>query len=67
MGEVKAKEENLGAKLKINEMSFDGSGTPVCRERRGNSVLDEFYSVCTRRKLKVNAWKSKVIVFEKES
>ena len=28
-------------------------------------VVDEFYSVCTRRKLKVNALKSKVIVFER--
>ena len=26
-------------------------------------VVDEFYSVCTRSKLKVNAGKSKVIIF----
>ncbi len=27
--------------------------------------MNEFYSVCKRRKLKVNAGKSKVMVFEK--
>ncbi len=29
------------------------------------SVVNEFYSVCKRRKLKVNAGKSKVMVFER--
>ena len=29
-------------------------------------VVDEFYSICTRRKLKVNAGKCKVIVFERK-
>ena len=28
-------------------------------------MVDEFYSVCTRRKLKVNAGNSKVMVFER--
>ncbi len=28
-------------------------------------VINEFYSVCKRRKLKVNAGKSKVMVFER--
>ncbi len=28
-------------------------------------VVNEFYSVCKRRKLKVNAGKSKVMVFER--
>ena len=28
-------------------------------------VVDEFYTVCTRKKLKVNAGKSKVMVFER--
>ncbi len=28
-------------------------------------VVSEFYSVCKRRKLKVNAGKSKVMVFER--
>ncbi len=28
-------------------------------------VVNEFYSVCKRRKLKVNAGKSKVLVFER--
>ena len=30
-------------------------------------VMDEFYSVCTRRKLKVNAGKSKAMVFERRA
>ena len=29
-------------------------------------LVDEFYCVCPRRKLKVNAGKSKVMVFEKK-
>ncbi len=28
-------------------------------------VVNEFYSVCKRRKLKMNAGKSKVLVFER--
>ncbi len=33
-------------------------------ERELQSVVDQFHSVCSRRKLRVNAGKSKVIVFE---
>ena len=34
-------------------------------EEKFQGVVDEFYSVCTRRKLKVNAGQNKVMVFEK--
>ena len=34
-------------------------------EKELQRVVDEFYSVCIRIKLKVNAGKSKVMVFEK--
>ncbi len=41
--------------------------TVLLAESEGNlqRVVNEFYSVCKRRKLKVNAGKSKVIVFER--
>ena len=53
MREMKAKVGNLSARLKIG-----GNGRQwwhVCLQR----VVDEFYSVCTRRKLKVNIGKNK--------
>ena len=34
-------------------------------EEEFKRVVDEFYSVCTRRKLKVNAGKCKVMVVER--
>ncbi len=42
--------------------------TPCCwQENEGDlqRVVNEFYSVCKRRNLKVNAGKSKVMVFER--
>ncbi len=33
-------------------------------ERERQRVVDQFHSVCSRRKLRVNAGKSKVMVFE---
>ena len=35
-------------------------------ERELQRVVDEFYNVCRRRKLKVNVGKSKVMVFERK-
>ncbi len=35
------------------------------KERLLQRVVNEFYSVCKRRKLKANAGKSKVMVFER--
>ncbi len=39
--------------------------TVLLAESKGNlqRVVNEFYSICKRRKLKVNAGKSKVMVF----
>ena len=37
----------------------------VASEKELKRVVDEFYSICTRRKLKVNTRKSKVMVFER--
>ena len=34
-------------------------------EQKLQRMMDEFYSVCTRKKFKVNAGKSKMIVFER--
>ena len=34
-------------------------------EEEFQRVVDEFYNVCTRRKMKVNAVKSKMMVFER--
>ncbi len=34
-------------------------------ERELQRVVDEFYSVCVRRKLRVNVGKSKVMVFKR--
>ena len=51
MREMKAKMGNVGARLKMNGMGW--------------AVVDEFHSVCTRRKLKVNAVKSEAMVFER--
>ncbi len=35
-------------------------------ERKLQRVVDQSHSVCSRRKLRVNAGKSKVMVFERE-
>ncbi len=35
-------------------------------ERELQRVLDQFYSVCSKRELRINARKSKVIVFERK-
>ncbi len=63
----------MGAKLKLNGEVWSvvtclfTNDTVLLAEREVDLqiVVNEFYSVCKRRKLKVNAGKSKVMVFER--
>ncbi len=72
MREMKCKVVNVGAKLRLNEEVWSvvthlvADGTVLLAEsKEGFAVLvNEFYSVCKRRKLKVNAGESKVMVAE---
>ncbi len=74
MRKVKAKVGKIGAGLKINGMGW--SAVTAClfaddtvllaeSERELQRVVDQFRNVCNRRKLRVNAGKSKVMVFER--
>ncbi|KAK3893665.1 hypothetical protein Pcinc_002527 [Petrolisthes cinctipes] len=73
MREVKAKVNGLGMKLRLNEANWslvaslfaDDTVLMAENERNLQRVVDEFQSVCKRRKLKVNVGKSKVMVFER--
>ncbi|KAK3893161.1 hypothetical protein Pcinc_003002 [Petrolisthes cinctipes] len=73
MREVKAKVNGLGVKLRLNEANWslvaslfaDDTVLMAESERNLQRVVDEFQSVCKRRKLKVNVGKSKVMVFER--
>ena len=73
MREMKAKVGNAGAKLRMNDVDWPVVGCLFAddtvllaeSERELQRVVDEFHRVCTRRKLRVNAGKSKVIVFER--
>ncbi len=64
---------NAGAKLRLNGEVWSvvtclfADDTVLLAESEGDlqRVVNEFYSVCKRRKLKVNAGKSKVMVFER--
>ncbi len=64
---------NAGAKLKLNGEVLSVvtclfvDDTVLLAESEGDlqRVVNEFCSVCKRRKLKVNAGKSKMIVFER--
>ena len=62
---MKAEMGNAGARLKISEMGC--LQMALCcfaeSEKELDRVVDEFYSVCTRRKLKVNVGENKVMVF----
>ncbi len=72
MKEMKCKVGNTGAKLRLNGEVWSvvtclfADDTVLLAESEGDlqRVVNEFYSVCKRRKLKVNAGKSKVMVFE---
>ena len=71
--EMKAKVGNVGARLKVNGVGWsvvtclfaDDTVLLAESERELQRVVDEFYSVCVRRKLRVNGGKSKVMVFER--
>ncbi len=73
MRELKCKVVNAGAKLQLNGdvwcvvTCFFSDDTMLLAESKGGlqRVVNEFYSVCKRRKLKVNAGKCKVMVFER--
>ncbi len=73
MKEMKCKVGNAGAKLRLNGEDWSVvtclfvDDTVLLAESEGDlqRVVNEFYSVYKRRKLKVNAGKSKVMVFEK--
>ena len=73
MREMKAKVVNVGVRLKMNVM---GWAVVVCQfaddtvlsaesEEELQGVVDEFYSVCARKKMKVNAEKSKAMISER--
>ncbi len=76
MREMKCKVGNTGAKLRLNGEVWSvvtclfADDLPCCWQKaRGDlqRVVNAFYSVCKRRKLKVNAGKSKVMVFERRA
>ncbi len=72
MREMKAKVRNKGANLRVKGEDWSivtclfPDDTMLLEESEGDlqRVVNEFHSVCKRRKLKVNAGKSKVMVFE---
>ncbi len=73
MREMKCKVGNAGAKLRLNGEVWSvvtclfADDTVLLAESEGDlqRVVNVFYSVCMRRKLQVNAGKSKVMVFER--
>ncbi len=70
---MKCKVVNAGAKLRLNAEDWSviiclfTDDTVLLSESEGDlqRLVNESYSVCKRRKLKVNTGKSKVIVFER--
>ncbi len=74
MREVGAKVGNVGARLKVNGVDWsivaclfaDDTVLLAESEKELQRVVDEFFSVCVRRKLRVNVGKNKVMVFERK-
>ncbi len=72
--QMKAKVGNVSARLKLNGVDWsaadclfaDDTVLLAGSERYLRRVVDQFYSVCSKRKLRVNTGKSKVIVFERK-
>ncbi len=70
---MKCKVVNVGAKMRLNGEVWSvitclfTDDTMLLAESEGDlqRVVNEFHSVCKRRNLKVNAGKSKVMVFER--
>ncbi len=73
IGEMKVRVRDLGARLNVRGVeqplvaSLYADDTVLLAQTEGmlQKIVDEFDRVCKRRKLKVNAGKSKVMVFEK--
>ncbi len=73
MREVKAKVGKIDAGLKLNGVDWSVAACLFAddivllaeSEREFQRVVDHFHNVCSRRKLRVNAGKSKVMVFER--
>ncbi len=74
MREMKPKVGRIGAKMKLNRGDLSVSACLFAddivllakNERELQRVVDPLHSVCSRRKLRVNAGKSKVMVFERK-
>ncbi len=73
MRKMKTKVRNEGAKLRLNGQDWSvvtclfADDTVFLAESEGDlqRLVNGFYSVCKKRKLKVNAGKSKVMVFQR--
>ncbi len=73
MREVKAKVGKIGAELKLNRVDWsvtaclfpDDTVLLTESERELQRVADQFHNLCSRKKLRVNTGKSKVVVFER--
>ncbi len=73
MREMKTKMGKRGAGLKVNGVDWsvtvylfaDDKVLLAESEKELQRVVDQFHSVCSGRKLRVNAGKSNVIVFER--
>ncbi len=71
---MKAKVGKVGARLKLNGVDWtvaaclfaDDTVLPAESKRELKRVIDQFHSVYSRRKLKANAGKCKVMVFERK-
>ncbi len=74
MREMKAKVGKVGARLKLNGVDWsvaaclfaDDTVLLAESERDLQRMVDQFHSVCSRKKLRVNAGKSKVKIFERK-
>ncbi len=73
MREMKAEVGRIGAKVKLNGVDWsvaaclfaDDTVLLAESERKLQRVVDQFHNVCSTRKLRVNAGKSRVMVFER--
>ncbi len=72
--EMKAKVGKVGVRLKLNVVDWSVAACLSVNEtvllaeseRELQRVVDQFHSVCRRKKLRVNAGKSKVMIFERK-
>ncbi len=73
MREMKAKMGKIGAELRLHGMDWsvtvclfaDDTVLLAQSEMELQRVVDQFHSVCSRRKVRVNVGMSKVMVFER--